>query len=49
MQRVENRARGMTTNNGIRFRKTERENIVRKIATKLDMKVEQIERMISSP
>jgi hypothetical protein len=48
MQRVETRALGMNTNNGIRFRKTERETIVKKIATKLDMTVEQIERMISS-
>jgi hypothetical protein len=49
MQRVETRALGMTTNNGIRFGKTERASIVTKIATKLGMKVEQIESMISSP
>jgi hypothetical protein len=46
MRRVEKRSLGMNSNNGVRFRKTEKEKIIKTIAEKLDMTVEQIQSML---
>ena len=48
MKRVEVRALGMSTNNAARLRKTEKERIIKSLATKMDMTVDQIRHMISS-
>jgi hypothetical protein len=49
MKRVEARVLGMTTSSADRVRKTEKEKIIKTIATKLDMTVDQVLSMISSP
>jgi hypothetical protein len=49
MRRVEARARGMTSNNAIRFRKTEKEKIVKDLATKMAMTIDQIRYMLAQP
>ena len=38
----------MTSNNAARFRKTEKERIIKALAEKMDMTVDQIKHMISS-
>ncbi len=48
MRRVEVRVLGMTGNNAARLRKTEKERIIKALATKMDMTVDQIRHMISS-
>jgi hypothetical protein len=49
IKRVETRVQGMTTSSADRVRKTEKEKIIKTIATKLDMTVDQVLSMISSP
>jgi hypothetical protein len=49
MKRVEARVLGMTTSSADRVRKSEKEKIIKTIATKLDMTVDQVLSMISSP
>jgi hypothetical protein len=49
IKRVETRVQGMTTSTADRVRKTEKEKIIKTIATKLDMTVDQVLNMISSP
>ena len=49
MKRVEKRTLGMTTNNAARFRKTEKDRIVKALAEKMEMTVDQISHMLSSP
>jgi hypothetical protein len=48
MRRMEARVLGMTANNAARFRKTEKERIIRSLAEKMDMTVDQINHMIFS-
>jgi hypothetical protein len=48
MNRVDVRVRGMTSNNGARFRKTEKERMVKVLAEKMEMTVDQIKQMIPS-
>jgi hypothetical protein len=49
MARVEKRATGMTSNNAIRFRRTEKDKIIKGLSEKMDMTPDQIRRMIKSP
>ena len=48
MRRLEVRVLGMTSNNAARLRKTEKERIIKALATKMDMTVDQIKHMIPS-
>jgi hypothetical protein len=47
MKRVEKRVLGMTSNNASRFRKTEKDRIIKVLADKMDMTVDQITHMLS--
>ena len=49
IKRMETRVQGRTTSSADRVRKTEKEKIIKTIATKLDMTVDQVLSMISSP
>jgi hypothetical protein len=48
MHRMEARSLGMSTNNGLRFRKTERERVLKTLAQKLDLTVDQVKEMLKS-
>jgi hypothetical protein len=48
MKRVETRVLGMTSNNAARFRKTEKDRIIKALADKMDMTAGQINHMLSS-
>jgi hypothetical protein len=47
IKRIEVRVRGMGSNHGVRFRKNESEKLIKNLAAKLNLSVEQIRRMLS--
>jgi len=48
VRKLEQRILGMSTNNALRFKKTATDKLLKSLATKYELKVEQIRRMIGS-
>jgi hypothetical protein len=47
VKRIEKRILGMSSNEGVRFRNREKENLIRKLAAEFKLEAAQIRRMIA--